>query len=187
MSTVRTPSVVLSIGLCAIWSVVSVRAQQSALSREQLAEQVLAEPPRAPISLEEGRAVFDKLCAQCHKFGAIGKEVGPDLTTMTSRLKKKDVVESILWPSKTISDQFEMALVQTKAGDVISGMVQRENAQAVFMITAQAPDKPIRVLKAQIAERKKSTVSIMPEGLVDGLGVGPVGSLVAFLLGRPPR
>lgn len=160
---------------------------QTPPTREQLFDQVMAEPPKAPVSLEEGRAVFDKLCAPCHKFGSIGKEVGPDLTTMTSRLKKKDVVESILWPSKTISDQFEMALIQTKAGDVISGMVQRENAQAVFMVTAQAPDKPIRVLKAQIQERKKSAVSMMPEGLVDGLGAGPVGSLVAFLLGRPPR
>jgi putative heme-binding domain-containing protein len=178
-------------GLCAP---LSLRASeppglpaQSNPSREQLFDQVMAEPPKAPVSLEEGRGVFDKLCAQCHKFGVIGKEIGPDLTTMTSRLKKKDILESILWPSKTISDQFEMAMIQTKAGDVISGMVQRENAQAVFMVTAQAPDKPIRVLKAQIQERKKSSVSMMPEGLVDGLGVGPVGSLMAFLLGRPPR
>lgn len=174
------------VAACAIMTVVSMRAQQ-AVAREQLQEQLLADPPLVPVSLVEGRAVFDKLCAPCHKFGAIGKEVGPDLTTMTSRLKKKDVVEAILWPSKTISDQFEMALIQTRSGDVISGMVQRENAQAVFVVTAQAPDKPIRVLKAQIAERKKSSVSMMPEGLVDTLGVGPVSSLVAFLLGRPPR
>jgi putative heme-binding domain-containing protein len=166
---------------------VCVRAQQSTLTREQLFDRLLAEPPPAPSSGDEGRQIYDKLCAQCHKFGAIGKEVGPDLTTVTSRLKKKDIVESILWPSKTISDQYEMALIQTKTGDVIAGMVQRENAQAVFMVTAEAPDKPIRVLKAQIAERKKSTVSIMPEGLVDTLGVGPVSNLVTFLLGRPPR
>jgi putative heme-binding domain-containing protein len=166
---------------------VCVRADQSPLTREQLFDRLMAEPPRAPASADEGRQVYDKLCAQCHKFGAIGKDVGPDLTTVTSRLKKKDIVESILWPSKTISDQFEMALIRTKAGDVISGMVKSENAQAVVLITAEATDKPIRVLKAQIAERKKSTVSIMPEGLVDTLGAGPVSSLVTFLLGRPPR
>jgi putative heme-binding domain-containing protein len=166
---------------------VCVRADQSTLTREQLFDRLMAEPPPAPASPDEGRQVYDKLCAQCHKFGAIGKDVGPDLTTVTSRLKKKDIVESILWPSKTISDQFEMALIRTKAGDVISGMVKSENVQAVVLITAEAPDKPIRVLKAQIAERKKSTVSIMPEGLVDTLGVGPVSSLVTFVLGRPPR
>jgi putative heme-binding domain-containing protein len=176
-----------AIAIFAAGGVLSVRGQQSSAVRDKLFEELLAEPPRAPVSPEEGRAIFDKLCAQCHKFGSIGKEVGPDLTTMTSRLKRKDIVESILWPSKTISDQFEMALIQTKTGDVISGMVQRENAQAVFMVTAQAPDKPIRILKTQIAERKKSTVSMMPEGLVDDLGAGPAGSLVAFLLGRPPR
>jgi putative heme-binding domain-containing protein len=179
--------VAVAVVLSLIGGVISLRAQQSPAVRDKLLEDVMADPPRAPVSPDEGRAIFDKLCAQCHKFGAIGKDVGPDLTTMTSRLKKKDIVESILWPSKTISDQFEMALIQTKTGDVISGMVQRENAQAVFMVTAQAPDKPIRVLKAQIAQRKKSSVSMMPEGLVDDLGAGPVGSLVAFLLGRPPR
>ena len=186
MRTARTTAGILAVGICVSVAVVSIRAQQ-AVAREQLQQQLLVEPPPIPVSLDEGRKVFDKLCAQCHKFGAIGNDVGPDLTTMTSRLKKKDVVEAILWPSKTISDQFEMAIVQTKSGDVISGMVQRENAQAVFMVTAQAPDKPVRVLKAQIAERKKSAVSMMPDGLVDTLGVGPVSSLVAFLLGRPPR
>jgi putative heme-binding domain-containing protein len=187
MITGRASDVVFAIVITATIGGIGMRAQQSPAAREKLFEEVLAEPPRAPASPDEGRAIFDKLCAQCHKFGAIGKDVGPDLTTMTSRLKKKDIVESILWPSKTISDQFEMALIQTKTGDVISGMVQRENAQAVFMVTAQAPDKPIRVLKAQIAARKKSSISMMPEGLVDDLGAGPVGSLVAFLLGRPPR
>lgn len=187
MILVRRFVVVCAVGLSVIGGVMSIRAHQSPAARDKLFEEVMAEPPRAPVSLEEGRAIFDKLCAQCHKFGSIGKEVGPDLTTMTSRLKKKDVVESILWPSKTISDQFEMALIQTKTGDVMSGMVQRENVQAVFMVTAQAPDKPIRILKTQIAERKKSTVSMMPEGLIDDLGAGPAGSLVAFLLGRPPR
>jgi len=166
---------------------VCVRADQGPLTREQLFDRLMAEPPPAPASADEGRQVYDKLCAQCHKFGAIGKDVGPDLTTATSRLKKKDIVESILWPSKTISDQYEMALIKTKAGDVISGMVKSENVQAVVLVTGEAPDKPVRVLKAQIAERKKSSVSIMPEGLVDTLGVGPVSSLVTFLLGRPPR
>lgn len=187
MILARSSIIVCLIALSSIAGALGARpAQQSALTREQLFDRLLAEPP-PPSSADEGRQVYDKLCAQCHKFGAIGKEVGPDLTTVTSRLKKKDIVESILWPSKTISDQYEMALIQTKTGDVISGMVQRENAQAVFMVTAEAPDKPVRVLKAQIAERKKSTVSIMPEGLVDTLGIGPVSSLVTFLLGRPPR
>lgn len=165
---------------------VALRAQQ-AVAREQLQAQLLAEPPPVPASLDEGRKVFEKICAACHKFGAIGADIGPDLTTMTSRLKKQDVVESILWPSKVISDQFEMTLIETRSGGMVSGMVQRENAQAVFVVTSQAPDKPIRLLKSQIAERRKSTVSMMPEGLIDTLSVREASSLVAFLLGRPPR
>ena len=55
-------------------------------------------------SPEAGRPIFEKICATCHRFGeAIGKDVGPDLTTIASRFKKRDVLESILWPSKVIS------------------------------------------------------------------------------------
>ena len=46
-------------------------------------------------SAEAGRPLYDERCAVCHRFGGIGKDVGPDLTTIISRFKKKDILESV--------------------------------------------------------------------------------------------
>src|SRR5689334_383508 len=74
-------------------------------------------------SAAEGRPLFEKLCAGCHRFGAIGKDVGPDLTTITSRFKKRDILESILFPSKIISDQYQAEMIELNDGTLITGVL----------------------------------------------------------------
>lgn len=136
----------------------------------------------APGVPEAGRAAFDKQCASCHRFGELGKEVGPDLTTIASRFKKKDLLESILWPSKTISDQYQSEMFELKDGSVVTGVLVRENAIAVFVRTADSPERPVQVPKNRIATRAASTVSLMPEGLLEGYTQADIANLLAFLL-----
>lgn len=134
-----------------------------------------------------GRPIFEKACAACHRFGEqIGKDVGPDLTTITSRFKRRDVLESILWPSKVISDQYKSEMFELKDGTVVSGVIVRENANAVFVRTAASPEKPVQVPKAQIANRAESTVSLMPPGLLDGYSHEDIANLLAFVMAPPP-
>ena len=138
-------------------------------------------------SAAEGRPVYEKLCANCHRFGeAIGSDVGPDLTTITSRFKRRDVLEAILWPSKTISDQYKAEMFELKDGAIVTGVIIRETAASVFVRTATAPEKPTPVPKAQIANRAESAVSLMPEGLVEGLTPADISNLLAFVLAPPP-
>jgi putative heme-binding domain-containing protein len=110
---------------------------------------------------DAGRPLFEERCAACHRFGGIGKDVGPDLTTITSRFKKKDILESILWPSKVISDQYQAEMFELTDGKIVSGLIVRESAAAILVRTADAPEKPVAVPKAQIASRAPSTVSLM--------------------------
>jgi putative heme-binding domain-containing protein len=138
-------------------------------------------------SAEAGRPLYEKQCATCHRFGAIGKDVGPDLTTIASRFKKKDVLEAILWPSKVISDQYQAEMFELSDGKIVTGVLVRESAAAVLIRTGDNPDKPIAIPKAQIANRATSTVSLMPEGLVDGLSQEQVANLLAFMLAPPPN
>lgn len=135
---------------------------------------------------EAGRPLFEKQCAACHRFGAIGKDVGPDLTTITSRFKKKDVLDSILWPSKVISDQYQAEMIELKDGKVVTGVLVRESAAAVLVRTADNPDKPVAVPKGQIATRAPSTISLMPEGLLEGFTDQQIADLLAFVLAPPP-
>ena len=133
-----------------------------------------------------GRAIYEKQCAACHRFGAMGKEVGPDLSTITSRFTKKDVLEAILWPSKVISDQYKAELFELKTGTVVAGVVVRETAASVLVRTAEAPERPVSVPKAQIADRGESKVSLMPEGLLDGYSQTDIANLLTFLMSPPP-
>ena len=138
-------------------------------------------------SAEAGRPIYEKICASCHRFGeAIGKDVGPDLTTITSRFKRKDVLESILWPSKVISDQYKAEMFELTNAKVIVGVIVRETPNAVIVRTAESPDRPVQIPKAQIANRGESTTSLMSEGLLEGLSQADISNLLAFIMAPPP-
>lgn len=132
-----------------------------------------------------GRAIFDKVCVNCHKFGDVGKEIGPDLSTISATRKRPEIIESLLWPSKVIADQYQPVLIQTKDGDIFSGLVLKENARAVTLVTSEHPEAPIEILKSKIQERQKSTVSAMPENLLDAYTPEQIAGLIALLLAGP--
>jgi putative heme-binding domain-containing protein len=137
-------------------------------------------------SAAAGRPLYETHCGACHRFGGIGKDVGPDLTTITSRFKKRDVLEAILWPSKVISDQYQAEMFELADGKVVSGVVVRETPAAVLIRTPENPDKPTPLAKAQIANRAPSTTSFMPEGLLDPLTPQQIADLLAFVMAPPP-
>ena len=162
-----------------------VAAQQAApVNRDQILEQHSKDEKGG--SADKGRPLYDKLCAGCHRFGGIGKDVGPDLTTITSRFKKRDLLESVLWPSKVMSDQYQAEMFELNDGKIVTGLIVRENATAVLVRTAENPDKPVVVSKAQISDRATSTVSLMPEGLFDALDNTQIADLLAFVMAPPP-
>ncbi len=132
-----------------------------------------------------GKPIFEKVCANCHKFGTVGKEIGPELSAIAATRKRPEIIESMLFPSKIIADQYKPDLIQTKDGDIVSGLVIKENARAVTIVTSDHPEKPVEVLKSQIQARKKSSVSAMPEGLLDTYTNEQVAGLIAFLLAGP--
>jgi len=132
-----------------------------------------------------GKPIFEKVCANCHKFGTVGKEIGPELTAIAATRKRPEIIESMLFPSKIIADQYKPELIQTKDGDIVTGLVIKENARAVTLVTSDHPEKPVEVLKSQIQARKKSSVSAMPEGLLDTYSNDQVLGLIAFLLAGP--
>jgi putative heme-binding domain-containing protein len=135
----------------------------------------------------DGRPLFEERCAACHRFGGLGRDVGPDLTTITSRFKKADILDSILWPSKVVSDQYQAEMFEMNDGKIVTGLIVRESATAILVRTAEAPDKPAVVTKAQIANRAPSAASMMPEGLHEGLTQKQLADLLAFVMAPPPE
>lgn len=178
-----TSSIITSFGISAVvlCSAISLSATQTPDRAARQATLIAA--PGGNKAL--GKPIFEKVCANCHKFGAAGKEIGPDLSAIAAKLKRPEMIEAMLFPSKLIADQYKPELIQTKDGDIVSGLVIKENVRAVTLVTSDHPEKPIEVLKSQIQARKKSTVSAMPEGLLDAYTNDQILGLVAFLLAGP--
>lgn len=130
----------------------------------------------------KGKAAFDAVqCIQCHRFAGDGGSNGPDLTGLGARFQPTDVLESILLPSKAISDQYQPTELRLKDGDVLIGSVEGEDADKVMLRTNYLAPEPVAVQKADIRVRRPSRVSLMPEGLVDVLSKEEILDLVAYL------
>lgn len=66
-------------------------------------------------SFTRGKSMFAAtLCSSCHQMKGEGGVAGPDLTQLGTRFSTKDILESIIEPSKTISDQFGSTIFSLK-------------------------------------------------------------------------
>lgn len=157
----------------------------AALSPQEIFEFIIYNPAVLKARPEKGRELFEKECASCHRFGAAGQDFGPDLTTLRSRFKRKEVMEAILWPSRTVSEQYGSVIVETRDGDSINALLVREDAHSLVLKTATEV-RPIVVPRTQVKGRRKSEKSIMPEGLLDAYSQGEIANLIAFLEAGPP-
>lgn len=170
---------------CLTWTIERAAAQGGQPSREAILDYHVKDEKGG--SAATGRPLFERLCAGCHRFGGLGTDVGPDLTTLTSRFKKRDILESILWPSKVMSDQYQAEMIELTDGAVLTGLLVRENARALLLRTGENPDKPVVVQKDQIANRAPSEVSLMPEGLLEGFSHTEIADLLAFVMAPAPQ
>lgn len=132
-----------------------------------------------------GKVMFEKAnCIKCHKFGSIGEGLGPDLTTLKSRFKRTDTLEALIYPSKVISDQYRGTKILTKDGATITGLAAPQGG----MITVLQLDGTKVVLKeSDIDVRVASTISPMPEKLLDELTKEQIADLFAYLESEPPK
>ena len=133
-------------------------------------------------SFASGKEVFTSAqCLQCHRFGNEGGAVGPDLTAVSSRFARRDILESILLPSKVLSEQFQNTTFTKKDGDDVVGRVVEENDQKLVVMTNPLNQTKVDLLKADIASRQPSKLSPMPEGLMNNYKLEEILDLIAYL------
>ncbi len=132
-----------------------------------------------------GRQVFEKAqCIKCHKYGTVGEGVGPDLTTLSKRFKRADVLESIVYPSKVISDQYRSTLIVTKKGQQINGLAAPQGDTVTVLLS---DGSKVSLRKDEIEQQYASLVSVMPEKLLDPLEMREIADLFAYLESEPPK
>ncbi len=129
-----------------------------------------------------GKAAFnDAQCIQCHRLGNEGGSIGPELTAAFSKYSRRDVLESIIEPSKVISDQYQNYVVIKKSGDSETGKIIDETGDRVVIQPNPLAPERIEIKKSEIAERKPSKVSPMPQGLLNQFTKDEILDLLGYL------
>ncbi len=137
----------------------------------------------------KGAAIYAKAnCTRCHRFGdgsggPSGEGRGPDLTSVARRFGKREILEAILFPSHVVSDQYASKSVRTMDGKIVTGLVvlDEQGNATVSLPTLET----VVVPSDEIDAVASSTMSSMPEGLLDTLSREEIADLFAFLA-KPP-
>jgi putative heme-binding domain-containing protein len=134
----------------------------------------------APLWAYDGRAGgehFKKLCASCHQMQGEGRRLGPELTG-AGRNGVRYYLENIIDPNAVIGTDYQMTTVETRSGEITSGIVAGETSGTVTLRTAT---EEVVIPKSEIVQRATSESSLMPEGLMDSLNEREQIELLKFL------
>ena len=124
-----------------------------------------------------GRALFNRTCASCHTLFGEGGRIGPELTG-SQRSSLDYLLENVVDPNAVVWNQYRAVYFETSDDRLISGIVLRENEGTV---TIQTQTGTVTLPRADITRRTESTLSMMPEGLLESLKAEEVLDLVAYL------
>ena len=131
---------------------------------------------------ERGKIVFNKqgTCIKCHKVLGEGKEVGPDLTEIGSKLSREDMYVAILNPSAAVSHNYETYTLLDANAKTYSGLLINQTNEAATIRDAEGIDHT--VLAEDIEQLKKQSISLMPADLQKAMSLQQLVDLVDYLV-----
>jgi putative heme-binding domain-containing protein len=162
---------------------VQTRTQGRTLNKGEIFDEVIYTPRTQTPNADMGRAVFEASCAACHRAGAIGSDhgvAGLNLTASAPKTARRELLESIMFPSRSIRPEHETTVVTKNDGTTESGLLVRESTQSLTLLRANGTTvdvpKPVR------SQRKERT-TIRTDAITDAMNQGQLANLLAFLRG----
>jgi putative heme-binding domain-containing protein len=133
-------------------------------------------------SFDAGKQAFaGAQCVLCHRVGQSGGLIGPDLTAVASRFNRRDLLDSIVDPSRVIDDKFRTVTFTLKSGADVVGTIELENEETVTLRTSPLAPQTVTLAQSDVARREPSGVSPMPSGLLNVLTQNQILDLLAYL------
>ena len=142
------------------------------------------EGDKGPRNFEQGKTLFASVrCFSCHTIKGEGGAIGPDLTQLGTRFSVHDMLESIIEPNKTISDQFGSKVLVLKDGSSVLGRLISQDGD-VYSVSQNpyAPQVLKEIPKSDVVEIKVAKVSTMPPGTLNVLNEEELKDLIAYLM-----
>ncbi|HEX7447516.1 MAG TPA: PVC-type heme-binding CxxCH protein [Pirellulales bacterium] len=132
----------------------------------------------------QGRLLFTRHCAACHKLFGEGGQVGPELTG-AQRGNMDYLLENLIDPSALVGRDYQLTVIETTDGRVLNGIVTGDDGD---VLTVQTQNERVLLPKNEIEQRQPSKLSLMPEGVLDKLTERELRDLIAYLSGpdQPP-
>jgi putative heme-binding domain-containing protein len=131
-----------------------------------------------PADASQGQAIYARACANCHRRGGSGNDVGPDLATVINHPKEK-LLTNILDPNADIQPGYQAYSCLLESGEILTGLVASETTNSVTIKQANSTSRSIA--RREIERLQSSNLSFMPEGLEATISEQEMADLLAFL------
>ncbi len=126
-----------------------------------------------------GAEVFQKNCAACHRIGREGALIGPQLDGVGIRGVGR-ILEDILDPNRNVDAAFRSETLALDSGQIRTGLFRR--AEDSTLVFADNKGKEFSVPEAEIVERVRSPLSLMPSKWEENLSATDLNDLLGYLL-----
>jgi putative heme-binding domain-containing protein len=130
----------------------------------------------------KGREIFfsnQVACSTCHRIGAQGGLVGPDLTKVGAIRAGRDILESIVFPASTIAQGYDHYILDLKNGDQLTGVIAERTDATLTLRDSASQTRIIRM--SDVKNMRRDTTSLMPQGLDTALTPEQFRDLLAYL------
>jgi putative heme-binding domain-containing protein len=118
-------------------------------------------------------------CYGCHRAVGRGGTIGPDLSRIGKIRTKSELLESFVFPGRTIAPEYRAFQVATKDGRVATGLIIRESTEGIVLRATDLSE--VVVARKDLEAMTPSSTSLMPEGLEKVLTRQQLSDLLEFL------
>lgn len=128
--------------------------------------------------VDNGRQLFAKNCATCHRAESQGHLVGPEMASVANK-SREDLLIAILDPNRESQPNYHIYNALTTQGKVVSGILVSETPSAIVL--RQADARETTVFRETIETLQATGVSLMPVGLEKQLTPEQMADLLSYV------
>jgi len=133
---------------------------------------------RMQANAEQGKKVFISTCASCHRSGNLGKDIGPDLSSISQKFDRISLLDAIINPAATTAFGYEGWQITTNKKIIYYGFILADGSTIILKDLA---GNQIRFSANEIKSRKRVSKSLMPDAGLLGLADSDLANVAEYL------
>ena len=125
--------------------------------------------------------MFDRDYATCHQHAGRGHNVGQDLRVVAGH-SREELLADIIDPNAKVQSNFINYRLDTLDGQILTGIIARETQKSVTLRRAEGIEDVVP--RSKIRDLTSMGLSVMPEGLEEGISPEEMVDLISFIQSR---